>query len=148
MDCYGVWGELTLVWQFSSTSLTSRSLSSLWYCTFSSMSAIVCFRFSISFCQTKAAKHKHECRANCQSVSQVNYEPDVIPSSHWFAPRVPRHDSVHFRGWRSGCWIPFGPSSENRKEVKICWLWNRDIFIFYFDFVQKKVGTGLRSIGT
>lgn len=52
--CVCVWlTELTLVWQFSSTSLTSRSLSSLWYCTFSSMSAIACFRFSISFCNKR-----------------------------------------------------------------------------------------------
>lgn len=40
---------LTLVWQFSKTSFTSRNLSSLWYCTFSSISANACFRFSISF---------------------------------------------------------------------------------------------------
>lgn len=39
----------TLVWQFSRTSCTSRSRSSLWYWTFSSVSASACFRFSISF---------------------------------------------------------------------------------------------------
>lgn len=43
----------TLVWQFSKTSFTSRSLSSLWYCTFSSISANACFKFSISFCKKK-----------------------------------------------------------------------------------------------
>lgn len=38
-----------LVWQLSNISCISRSLSSLWYCTFSSMSVIVCFKFSTSF---------------------------------------------------------------------------------------------------
>lgn len=40
---------LTLVWQCSNISCISLTLSSLWYCTFSSISTKACFRFSTSF---------------------------------------------------------------------------------------------------
>lgn len=51
--------QLTRVWQFSNTSLTSCRRSSLWYCTFSSISAMACLRFSISFCNQTIKRRKN-----------------------------------------------------------------------------------------
>lgn len=62
-----------LVWQLSSISCMSLKRSSLWYWTFSSMSVIVCLRFSTSFWWSSvrsficSSKRSHLKRSSCSA---------------------------------------------------------------------------------
>lgn len=73
---------LTLVWQCSNISWISLTLSSLWYCTFSSMSTKACFRFSTSFwcnsvksfiCSSNLSVRNRSSYKNKQFTWKINY---------------------------------------------------------------------------
>lgn len=109
-DTYCFWKEtkknieislpLTLVWQFSRTSFTSRSRSSLWYWTFSSISANACLRFSISFWKQKLnANDAHETSNKTTSAFETkrfHSLPDAVRLNHWPVLPTVQHDTVHF----------------------------------------------------